>query len=220
MPATSYRIAILFPADPAQLSATRVENSRLKEVAHALTSAGTEVVSAPYCDEIASEIEARLADLDFVLAWYNPFESGRDRSRLNAMLRALAARGVGVSAHPDVIDKMGTKDVLFPTQYLSWGTDARRFDPREQVKIAAHLQRRTKLDLGLFQKVEYFCAETDSRVMIERDFRFELPKTSATFFRNGCYETPAKNTIRRLSCRAYLNYTSNRANQSGHWPFW
>jgi hypothetical protein len=129
MPATPYRVAILFPADPAQLSATRVEDSRMKEVARALTSAGAEVVSAPFCDEIASEMEARLADVDFVLVWYNPFEGGRDRSRLNAMLRALAARGVGVSAHPDVIDKMGTKDVLFQTRHLSWGTDARRFDP-------------------------------------------------------------------------------------------
>jgi hypothetical protein len=131
MRVAQYRVAIVFPTDPLQLSATRVENSRLKEVAHALASAGVEVVSAPFCDEIASEIEARLADADFVLVWYNPFELGRDRSRLNAMLSALAARGVGVSAHPDVIDKMGTKDVLFPTQYLSWGTDARRFDPRE-----------------------------------------------------------------------------------------
>jgi hypothetical protein len=124
-----YHVAIVFPADPLQLSATRVENSRLKEVAHALASAGAEVVSAPFCDEIASEMEALLAEVDFVLVWYNPFESGRDRSRLNAMLRALASRGVGVSAHPAVIDKMGTKDVLFQTRHLAWGTDARRFDP-------------------------------------------------------------------------------------------
>jgi hypothetical protein len=128
MRTTPYRVAILFPADPAQLSATRVENSRLKEVAHALASAGAEVVSAPFCDEIASEMEARLAEVDFVLVWYDPFEFGRDRSGLNAMLSALAARGVGVSAHPQVIDKMGTKDVLYQTRHLSWGTDVRRYD--------------------------------------------------------------------------------------------
>jgi hypothetical protein len=133
MPATSYRVAVLFPADPAQLSATRVEASRLKKVARAPSSAEADVVSAPFCDDIASEMEARLADVNFVLVWYNPFESGRDRSRLNAMLRALAARGVGVSAHPDLIDKMGTKDVLFRNRRLSWGTDARRFDPIESI---------------------------------------------------------------------------------------
>jgi hypothetical protein len=134
MPATPFRVAILFPADPAQLSSSRVEHSRLKEVAHALTSAGAEVVSAPFCDEIAGEMEARLADVDFVLVWYNPFEGGLDRSRLNAMLRALAARGVGVSAHPDVIDKMGTKDVLFQTRHLSWGTDVRRYESLDAMR--------------------------------------------------------------------------------------
>ncbi len=123
-----YRVAIVFPADATQLSATRVENSRLKEVAAALASAGAEVVSAPFCDEIAGEIEARLADVDFVLVWVNPFEGGRDRSRLNAMLRALAARGIGVSAHPDAIDKMGTKDVLYQTRQMSCGTDVRRYE--------------------------------------------------------------------------------------------
>jgi hypothetical protein len=129
-----YRVAIVFPADPLLLSATRVENSRLKEVARALASAGAEVVSAPFCDEIASESEARLADVDFVLVWYNPFEFGRDRSRLNAMLSALAARGVGVSAHPQVIDKMGTKDVLYQTRHLSWGTDVRRYDSLDTMR--------------------------------------------------------------------------------------
>jgi hypothetical protein len=134
MRVAQYRVAIVFPADPLQLSATRVEQSRLKEVARALTSAGAEVVSAPFCDEIASEIEARLVEVDFVLVWYNPFEGGRDRSRLNAMLRALAARGVGVSGHPDVIDKMGTKDVLFQTRHLSWGTDVRRYDSLDAMR--------------------------------------------------------------------------------------
>ncbi len=137
MPAKNYRIAIVFPADANALAATRVEDSRLKAVAHALASAGAEVISAPYCDEIAQEIEARLAGVDFVLVWFSPFEGGRDRSRLNAMLRRLAARGVGVSAHPDLIDKMGTKDVLYQTRHLSWGTDVRRFDSLEAMR--AHL---------------------------------------------------------------------------------
>jgi hypothetical protein len=39
------------------------------------------------------------------------------------MLRDLAARGVWVSAHPDVILKMGVEDVLYRTRHLGWGTD-------------------------------------------------------------------------------------------------
>ena len=39
------------------------------------------------------------------------------------MLRDVATRGPWVSAHPDVILKMGVKEVLFRTKHLGWGTD-------------------------------------------------------------------------------------------------
>ena len=128
------KVAIVFPADASELAATRVENTRLKGVAYALASAGAEVTSGPFCDEIASEIEGRLADVDFILVWFNPFEGGRDRSRLNAMLRALSSKGVRVSGHPDLIDKIGTKDVLYQTRHMSWGTDTRRYDSLDAMR--------------------------------------------------------------------------------------
>lgn len=121
------RIAIAFPADAQALGTTMVENTRLAGVAEALSSAGALVVSAPFCDEIAAECEARLAGVDVVLVWFNPFEGGRDRSRLNTALRAVAAKGVLVSAHPDVIDVLGTKDVLYRTRHMAWGSDVRRY---------------------------------------------------------------------------------------------
>ena len=129
------RIAIVFPADAQELAATRVENTRLAGIAQALTSAGAHVVSAPFNDEIASEIEARLADVNLALVWFNPFEGNRDRSRLNAMLRALAGRGVKVSAHPDVIDKLGTKDVLYHTRHMPWGSDTRRYEDVDAMRV-------------------------------------------------------------------------------------
>ena len=46
-----------------------------------------------------------------------------DESVLDAMLRDVAAKGVWVSAHPDVILKMGAKEVLYRTRHLGWGTD-------------------------------------------------------------------------------------------------
>ncbi len=121
------RIAIVFPADAKEQIATLVEKTRLAGVAQALASAGAEVVSAPFCDEIASAIEDRLSSVDLVLVWFNPFEGGRDRSRLNTALRAAAAKGVLVSAHPDVIDVLGTKDVLYRTRHMAWGSDVRRY---------------------------------------------------------------------------------------------
>jgi hypothetical protein len=128
------RVAIVFPADTKQLSATRVENTRLAAIAQALAGAGARVVSAPFCDKIASDIEARLADVDLVLVWFNPFEANRDRSQLNATLRSIASKGVRVSAHPDVIDKMGTKDVLYQTRHMSWGTDVRRYLSTDEMR--------------------------------------------------------------------------------------
>ena len=39
------------------------------------------------------------------------------------MLCDVATRGPWVSAHPDVIIKMGVKEVLYRTKHLGWGTD-------------------------------------------------------------------------------------------------
>jgi hypothetical protein len=58
-----------------------------------------------------------------VLVWVNPLDAGRTRAVLDALLRDVAARGPWVSAHPDVILKMGTKEVLHRTRHLGWGTD-------------------------------------------------------------------------------------------------
>ena len=131
---TQHRIAIVFPADAQELAATQVHATRLAGIAQALADAGAQVISAPFCDEIASEIEARLRSADLALVWYNPVEAGRDRSGLNAMLRSVAAQGVKVSAHPDVIDTMGTKDVLWQTRQMPWGTDLRRYGSLDEMR--------------------------------------------------------------------------------------
>jgi hypothetical protein len=68
-------------------------------------------------------VRAQLATLDGVLVWVNPIHEGRNRANLDALLREVAARGVWVSAHPDVILKMGTKEVLHRTRDLGWGMD-------------------------------------------------------------------------------------------------
>jgi hypothetical protein len=39
------------------------------------------------------------------------------------MLREVASEGVWVSTHPDVILKIGVKEVLYRTRHLGWGTD-------------------------------------------------------------------------------------------------
>jgi len=66
--------------------------------------------------------------------WCNPIESGRRRDRLDAMLRGVADAGVVVSAHPDAILRMGTKDVLIQTRDLPFGSDAHRIDSLRQLQ--------------------------------------------------------------------------------------
>jgi hypothetical protein len=76
-----------------------------------------------YADDAVEDIRNQLLDLDGVLVWVNPIQDGANRAQLDALLREVSAQGVWVSAHPDVIDLMGTKEVLYFTRSLGWGTD-------------------------------------------------------------------------------------------------
>ena len=69
----------------------------------------------------------QLLAVDGVLVWVDPISGGKTRTLLDAMLRDVAARGPWVSAHPDVILKMGVKEVLHRTKHLGWGTDTRLY---------------------------------------------------------------------------------------------
>ena len=73
------------------------------------------------------QLREQLMRVDGVLVWINPIVDGRDRTDLNKVLADVAASGVFVSAHPDVIAKMGTKDVLFRTRTMGWGCDTRQY---------------------------------------------------------------------------------------------
>ncbi|MGZ5701828.1 MAG: Cj0069 family protein, partial [Burkholderiales bacterium] len=76
----------------------------------------------------------QLMSVDSVLVWVNPLQDGRDRSVLDAILREVAAAGVFVSGHPDVIAKLGTKEVLYPTRDIGWGADTHLYRSAEQMR--------------------------------------------------------------------------------------
>jgi hypothetical protein len=69
-------------------------------------------------------------------------------------LREVAAQGVWVSAHPDVILKMGVKEVLYRTRDLGWGSDMDRylspedFEKRFPARLAAAGPRVLKQNRG------------------------------------------------------------------------
>ena len=68
--------------------------------------------------------------------WCGSTRSRRDTGvhPLDALLREVAEAGVFVSTHPDVIMKLGTKDVLVDTREMGWGSDVHRLDTQEQLR--------------------------------------------------------------------------------------
>jgi hypothetical protein len=113
------RIAILWRGDEAARLRASPETSRFKAVFAALADVGVDAVPMVYEDDVLDFVRAQLATLDGVLVWVNPIHEGCNRAYLDALLREVAARGVWVSAHPDVILKMGTKEVLHRTRTMS-----------------------------------------------------------------------------------------------------
>ena len=117
------RVAILWRGDEAARRSAKLETSRFKAVFAALAAAGVDAEPVVYEDDVRDTVHEQLATLDGVLVWVNPIHEGHSRAHLDALLREIAARGVWVSAHPDVILKMGTKEVLHRTRTMSWGCD-------------------------------------------------------------------------------------------------
>lgn len=76
-----------------------------------------------YSDDALEEVRSDLLSLDGALVWVNPIQDGANRALLDCLLREVSDAGVWVSARPDVIDKMGTKEVLYTTRGLGWGVD-------------------------------------------------------------------------------------------------
>jgi len=128
------RIAILWRGDEAERHGATPETSRFKSVFAALADVGVDAEPVVYEDDILSAARAQLAALDGVLVWVNPIHEGRSRTNLDALLREIAARGVWVSAHPDVILKMGTKEVLHRTRTMSWGCDTALYRTPEAMR--------------------------------------------------------------------------------------
>lgn len=137
---TPLRLAILYPGDRPARDRADPTQSRFLKVFDAFAEAGVAAQPAIYHDDFRDEVLQQLLQVDGVLVWHNPIEGGRDRSRLDATLREVAARGIFVSTHPDTILKLGTKDVLLAVRDLPFGTEVHRIDSLAQA--AAELPAR------------------------------------------------------------------------------
>ena len=128
------RIALLWRGDRDARAKATPTNNRLSPVFEALAAANVAAEPVVYSDEIVDEVRDQLLRLDGVLVWVDPISDGKDRSKLDPMLREVSSKGVWVSAHPNVILKMGAKEVLFRTRHLGWGTDTHIYRSLDELK--------------------------------------------------------------------------------------
>ena len=135
-------VALLYPGDRAMRDRADPAESRFAALFSALGERGLRAEPAVYHDDFADEVQTLLSTLDAVLVWHNPIEGGRRRDRLDTMLRELALQGVYVSTHPDTITRLGTKDVLFDTCDLPFGSDVHRIDNLAQLDLELPLRLR------------------------------------------------------------------------------
>ncbi len=125
------KLALLWRGDRKARDETTPQNNRYHRIFEALAALGIEAEPAIYADEIADEVRRQLLGCDGVLVWVDPISDGQTRLKLDALLRDVASRGVWVSAHPDVILKMGVKEVLYRTRHLGWGADTHLYRTAE-----------------------------------------------------------------------------------------
>ena len=120
---TTPKLAILWRGDADERAAATPANNRFHRIFEELAVLGVHAEPAVYDEAFADPVHQQLLGVDGVLVWVDPLHRGKTRALLDPMLRDVAARGPWVSAHPGVILKMGTKEVLYRTKHLGWGMD-------------------------------------------------------------------------------------------------
>jgi hypothetical protein len=118
-----FKIAILWRGDRAARQAATPQNNRYHRIFEELAALGVMAEPAVYDEEFVGEVRDQLLAVDGVLVWVDPLSGGKTRHVLDPLLREVSARGPWVSAHPEVILKMGVKEVLYRTRHLGWGAD-------------------------------------------------------------------------------------------------
>jgi uncharacterized protein DUF6815 len=134
MTSRTTRVAALWRGDP-DVAVTETRNhTRLQPILAALAEIGVAVEPLLYSETGSDTLVDDLCRFDAVLVWVDPVSGGRDRVALDTLLRAVASDGPWVSAHPDTISKMGTKEVLYRTRDLGWGADTHLYTTFEEFR--------------------------------------------------------------------------------------
>jgi hypothetical protein len=146
-----YKVAVLFRGDHEAQRNAAPGNNRYYRIFEELAALGVDAEPAVDSDDLVEEVRQQLLAVDGVLVWVDPIHDGQTRSVLDPMLRDVANRGPWVSAHPDVILKMGVKEMLHRTKHLGWGTDTHLYRTAAAFQEAFPVRLRTAGPRGLKQ---------------------------------------------------------------------
>ena len=136
------QVAILGRGDHETRRSATPYNNRYRGVFEELIALGIGAQPVVYADDIGAEVRNQLLTFDCVLVWVDPIHEGQRRLVLDEILRDVAGRRPWVSAHPDVILKMGVKEVLYRTRHLGWGADTHLY--RSMADFRAAFQARLR----------------------------------------------------------------------------
>src|SRR3954468_681668 len=124
----TYKVAIVWRGDAAAREAATPQNNRFYRVFEELAALGIHAEPAVYEEAFAGDVRKQLLAANGVLVWVDPIHQGKTREFLDLLLHEVAEGGPWVSAHPDVILKMGVKEVLYRARHLGWGTETYLYD--------------------------------------------------------------------------------------------
>ena len=112
-----------------------LEEENFIPLVEALKENGFSVEAVLYNNSKYEQLRDFMKKFDAVQVWVNPISGGNDRSYLDALLSELADNGVYVSTHPDVIQKIGTKKVLYTSRKMSWSRDVDMYETFDDFKL-------------------------------------------------------------------------------------
>lgn len=122
----SQSIAFMIYGEPGSSKSVFTEE-KYKKLAESFIKKGCDVHSICYHNSIADDLSKELTKFDAILVWVNPIEHQGDRKRLDALLKDLSDRGHFVSAHPETILKIGTKEILYKVKDEEFGMNTKLY---------------------------------------------------------------------------------------------
>jgi hypothetical protein len=143
MAARMARVAVVWRGDREARRTATPQNNRFHRVFEELAAIRIHAEPSVFDEKFADEVRNQLLTVDGVLVWVDPLHEGKTRAAFDSLLRDVATRGPWVSAHPDVILKMGVKEVLHRTKHLGWGADTHLYRSAHELRQAFPERLRT-----------------------------------------------------------------------------